>query len=704
MNPLSLFAAILFLAGVGFLPVGAWRAWSATSEEEGKKWLRVAGFGGGLLLAGGLLGGVLKVVSSPAEERQEAAAIPLPEPIEIEEENPEPVEEALAASSDEDPQQAEEAGDHSSTEPRVFDEGRPYESEGEKEESANSQQPEANGSPEEEPAAPKESPAAALAEAAAESFSAEPGREKEAAAARREAARATPIASSSSVDNQSQEATPSQLPTATSQQSIPNTAEIRFRGTSFSRDGAPVTELFVGERFRFNLAIENGDFFAWDLDTTIDADGDGLAENDFDALGQSPELLFETAGKKSLKLRAANAAHLFEKEFELEILERAPRVSFKILQDENFPARLWLDARETRWFSGGGKAFSWRLDGEEIELQEGEPPAGTSVLTENEVPRAAGWFLLPSRGEFEIECQAIDFAANGSNAIPKWHASASQKFSLDSLFSAEVILTKNFGVAPLAVQMRAHAGDLSSTGIDETKAAGFSWDFGDGSEKFSAPAAREVEHLFEEPGVFKIKLTAESSSGEKVSATKEVFISRGGAPVAFFKLPKESGTRSEIFSFDGGASKSFGDALDFSWDFGDGSPLKRGRRVSHRFEKTGRFRVRLTATDAGSGETGGLFSFFEREVEIRPVAQTAAFSWEKIGPLEYEFDASGSSDPDANIAKFSWDFGDGTNALSADPVVRHSFENAGEREVFLSVRDEDGLVDDVLKRVSVEAK
>lgn len=54
------------------------------------------------------------------------------------------------------------------------------------------------------------------------------------------------------------------------------------------------------------------------------------------------------------------------------------------------------------------------------------------------------------------------------------------------------------------------------------------------------------------------------------------------------------------------------------------------------------------------------------------------------------FDARASTDPDGTIARYDWEFGDGTNAPNGGPVVSHVYPTPGTRSVTLTVTDADG--------------
>lgn len=54
------------------------------------------------------------------------------------------------------------------------------------------------------------------------------------------------------------------------------------------------------------------------------------------------------------------------------------------------------------------------------------------------------------------------------------------------------------------------------------------------------------------------------------------------------------------------------------------------------------------------------------------------------------FDASASRDPDGRIARYDWDFGDGTSQQTAGPIVHHVYRAAGRHRARLTVTDNEG--------------
>ncbi len=54
------------------------------------------------------------------------------------------------------------------------------------------------------------------------------------------------------------------------------------------------------------------------------------------------------------------------------------------------------------------------------------------------------------------------------------------------------------------------------------------------------------------------------------------------------------------------------------------------------------------------------------------------------------FDASASTDPDGTVARYEWDFGDGTGLADGGPTPTHAYATAGNYEVTLTLTDNEG--------------
>ena len=82
-----------------------------------------------------------------------------------------------------------------------------------------------------------------------------------------------------------------------------------------------------------------------------------------------------------------------------------------------------------------------------------------------------------------------------------------------------------------------------------------------------------------------------------------------------------------------------------------------------------------------------------------PVAEAGADQSDYLG-TEFSFDGSASEDPDGYIIAWDWDFGDGSEHGSGE-TTSHTYSDHGEYNVYLRVRDDDGIPDDDVLTVTV---
>jgi len=136
---------------------------------------------------------------------------------------------------------------------------------------------------------------------------------------------------------------------------------------------------------------------------------------------------------------------------------------------------------------------------------------------------------------------------------------------------------------------------------------------------------------------------------------------------------------------------------DHLWDFGDGSPVVSGREIQHTYQRAGEYLVTLVVV----GPSGtGRGTTFVRALNNLP---TASFTFLPVDPFEGEsvtLDASASSDPDGDIARYAWDFGDGATGEGA--IVSHAFPHPGQFVVMLTVTDAAGARAQATRVVTVE--
>ena len=90
---------------------------------------------------------------------------------------------------------------------------------------------------------------------------------------------------------------------------------------------------------------------------------------------------------------------------------------------------------------------------------------------------------------------------------------------------------------------------------------------------------------------------------------------------------------------------------------------------------------------------------------IHPIASFTATPTNGSTPLDVDFDASASSDPDGTIETYYWDFGDGQTPSFGIAIVSHQFTVQSFSEVFrvvLTVTDNLGAEDQAVQDITVD--
>jgi len=167
--------------------------------------------------------------------------------------------------------------------------------------------------------------------------------------------------------------------------------------------------------------------------------------------------------------------------------------------------------------------------------------------------------------------------------------------------------------------------------------------------------------------------------------------SANNPPVANFTLSPQSGEVPLHVTFD--ASLSFdsdGQIVRYSWDFGDGTSAL-GKIVSHTYVQDGKYSISLLVKD----NKGGV-NIRTKMIEVilpnnPPVADFTYSPHTGLFPLKVAFDASSSYDPDGQIVRYSWNFGDGATALGK--TVSHIYNSWGTFTIALSIEDNRGAGD-----------
>ena len=207
------------------------------------------------------------------------------------------------------------------------------------------------------------------------------------------------------------------------------------------------------------------------------------------------------------------------------------------------------------------------------------------------------------------------------------------------------------------------------------------WEFGDGA----GAHGETVGHAYAVPGTYEARLTVTDASGTaSASRSDTVRIRVNHPPIADAGGPRLVAV-DESIAFDATASADpDGEIVSARWDMADGTAAETGR-ADHAFSRPGVYPVVLTVTDndGAKGTDAAVVT-----VNAPPAARFLPVA--RIAPGQaVALDGGASHDPDGQISRATWDFGDGMPQAQG-LTVEHAFEAPGRYAVTLTVEDDSG--------------
>ena len=238
-----------------------------------------------------------------------------------------------------------------------------------------------------------------------------------------------------------------------------------------------------------------------------------------------------------------------------------------------------------------------------------------------------------------------------------------------------ILPTAAAAATPVGLDVTATAD--GSTDEDGTIAS-IVWDFGDGTTGVTGSPAT---HRYAAAGTYQVTVTVTDNAGGTATKTIPVTVTNT-LPTAALNTT----VASRLVTATGTGTDTDGTITAYSWDFGDGTAAVTGQAATHTYAADGTYTVTLTVTDNAGGTATATGS-----VPVSNGAPTAALVLTKTGARSVTADGSGSTDPDGTIASYSWDFGDGTPAVSG-ATATHTYAVDGTYSVTLTVTDNVGTV------------
>lgn len=216
------------------------------------------------------------------------------------------------------------------------------------------------------------------------------------------------------------------------------------------------------------------------------------------------------------------------------------------------------------------------------------------------------------------------------------------------------------------------------------------WDFGDGTISI----LQNPTHSYPANGTYVVTLTVWDEHDANDTATVIIVIDNFAPEVGFSFLPDEPKI-SETITFVDESSDPDGSVVAWQWDFGDGT-TSTDQNPTHSYSGDGTYIVRLTVWDDNGG-----FNTTTRTITIKNQKPTAGFTYTpedpEVGNLVTFKDES--SDPDGSIVEWKWDFGDSTTSNEQNPT--HIYMNPGTYYVKLTVTDDSGASRTYTKTIHV---
>lgn len=238
-----------------------------------------------------------------------------------------------------------------------------------------------------------------------------------------------------------------------------------------------------------------------------------------------------------------------------------------------------------------------------------------------------------------------------------------------------------------AISLSAVATDAGTADV-----LSYSWDFGDGSTATGA----SVSHTWADDGTYTVRLRVNDDENASVSTTATVVVSNASPTITL--ITAGSGAEGEALPFEGAATDAgVGDALTYTWDFGDGSTAT-GQTPAHTYADNGSYTVTLTVADADGGSTSATATSDVSNVDpTAPVASIPATGDEGVA---IAFGASSTDAGSADTIVYTWDFGDGSQGEGA--AVSHAYADEGTYTVVVVATDDDGGFNSTIGSISIQ--
>ncbi|HOH28245.1 MAG TPA: PKD domain-containing protein, partial [Candidatus Hydrogenedentes bacterium] len=240
------------------------------------------------------------------------------------------------------------------------------------------------------------------------------------------------------------------------------------------------------------------------------------------------------------------------------------------------------------------------------------------------------------------------------------------------------------GTRPLMVSFT----DLSLPGDEPIT----SWqlDFGDGG----VSTEPNPVYTYANTGVYSVTLIVTTLAGaDQRIRNNYVTVTAPKGPTAEFSAVPTGGMKPLTVQFVDLSAPGDRPITGWAWNFGDGGASTEPS-PTHVYNSAGAYTVQLTVTTEVGSDDKVVMNFINVTAPGGPTADFTGYPASGDAPLTVQF-ASQSQAGDTPITSWSWTFGDG--AVSAEQAPVHTYANAGNYTVRLTVTASDSSSDEEIK-------
>ncbi|PCH96343.1 MAG: hypothetical protein COB85_03660 [Bacteroidetes bacterium] len=212
------------------------------------------------------------------------------------------------------------------------------------------------------------------------------------------------------------------------------------------------------------------------------------------------------------------------------------------------------------------------------------------------------------------------------------------------------------------------------------------WLFGDGDTSVQ----QNPVHVYKNDGTYDVTLIVSNLGGCVDTLTKLELITTQPYTPFYIEPSAYTGCAPLNMSFEDHTPG----AVNWVWDFGDGSPVGNQGEANHTYQNEGTYIVSLVV-ETTSGCSQHIPAY--KTIIVSEGKSDFAYSWNFCTPLTVNF-----TDSSTNANSWNWNFGDGSSSALQNPT--HAYAGFGRYVVILTVTNAIGCFYTTAKMVTVEPR